>query len=920
MCTYWLAHTYDAESVEYRDTLTQASVEFETIHTEHRQQPVGLVARLWQGKCFEEQDELGPAIGIYNQFLENEGTSSIVLQLRSTALYFKLICLNHELRNDFQNAAILAEQWLESNEFRLLRRTSTGLGIAFERARALEGYAMTLAEGDPARTDALNQALGLARSINIVPGEYKALTSRMIQRVMLALNRDPSEPQDFESAYGLGSEFLDDVETLGREIQAIQASEDRSELESKLESMRAAAAEMTRLFDLAIRLAGPNTDPRLFQLAHMRLAYGYISQRKYYEAAAIAEYLMKKRADDFPELAVECGYIGLMAYDNAYTQAPEGDREFEAERLLEMATLVEELFPESARANDARATIAKVFYNQRDYIAAAEWFNRVPVSAENYGDSQLRVGQCYWLAYENAQAMDEADRPTNTDSWLDLAETHLSTGVTSRQLIVPQDAATPDGLAQGKLTLAAIRNLKGIYTTQGEVVGAIELLSAEPHSVVAAIRIEPGETRPSEGVRSSMMASSALQQLLRSQIGAASEASGEERQQYMDASANTRVLLEELASEGGDQGALTQIYISFGEQLQNELTQIEESGDLDRLREVRASFESFLNDVADRQEGQTRSSLLWIAETFAALGESAEDEPGKSQEYFSRSARTYETMLTRALNEPGFVDNPDQIVVIRLSLGRTHRRAKNFAAAETTLNEVLKSHPNALNVQEEAALLYEHWGDSGVTEKYLLAIHGRETEPIVWGWGRIGLTLQRAMEQAQSDPDARNAFLNAKVHQVDCLLNYAASGTGTDQERNRDLARFSLESLVLTFDDSVLSDRMSDFDRQYQTVLTAMGLPRIPLSEVSSTNTPANPQTGAAQGANPTATQTTASQAATSGGGTNWGLIVGMLVVGIGSVVGLCYLSIGQNRKRHRSIAAQANATSKQTRRAGARK
>lgn len=906
-CTYWLAKTYAEDSVEYRDTLTQASIEFEEIHTAHRQQTVGLYARLWQGKCFEEQDELGAAIGIYDQFLNNPGTSSLMVQLKSTALRFKLICLNHELRNDFQNAAQLAEQWLDSPDTRLLRRTSVGLGIAYERARALEGYALTLPEGDSSRNNALNQALGLARSINVFPGEFKAATSRMIQRLMLALNRDPSEPQDFESAFGLGSEFLDDVETLGREIEQIQASGDRSELEAKIESMRAAAAEMTRLFDLAIRLADSSTDSRLFQLAHMRLAYGYISQQKYYEAAAISEYLMQKRAEDYPELAVECGYLAVMAYDNAYIQAPADDREFEAERLLEMASMVEELFPDSARANDARSTIAKVYYNQGDYVAAAEWFNRVPPSAEDYGEAQLRVGQCYWLAYNDTLQLDESDRPAEADSWLQLAESHLTTGVSESQLIVPQDAATPETLTQGKLSLATLRNLKGVYTTQGEVVGAIELLTTEPHSVVSAIQVQPGATRPAEGVRSPNIASFALQQLLRAQIGAASEAEGDVRQQLMDASANTRVLLEELAAEGGDQGALTQIYISFGAQLQKELSQIEESGDLDRLREVRESFESFLNDVADRQEGQNLSSLVWIAETFAALGESAADDPAKSQSYFTRSARTYETMLNRALNEPGFVENQDQTIGIRLSLARTHRRAKDFPAAEATLNEVIKSHPNALNVQQEAALLYEEWGESGARDMFQIAIHGRQTEPVVWGWGRICVTLQRSMEQQPGVTEVRLAYLDAKVHQFNCLLGY-----GDDSSLGN--AKFGLESLVLTFDQSVLSERMEDFEQQYTEVLTKMGVPRQPLSEVSSTSAPPSQGNGGS-----TATATSGAGAGPSrtpaaSGGTNWGLIIGMLVIGIGLVVGLCYLSIGQNRRRHRAVAAQASATTKQSR------
>ncbi len=918
-CTYWQAHTYAKAAPEYRDTLTLASVEFEEIHKAHRSQIVGLYARLWQGKCFEEQDELGAAIGIYDQFIDYPGISPIVVQLRSTAVQFKLICLNHELRKDYQVAADMAGEWLRADETRLLRRTEIGFGITYERARALEGLATTLEETDPKRSDALNQALGLARSINIFPGQYKIASTRMIQQLMLALNRDPRDPRDFESANGIGIQFLDDVTALVAEIQRIEDSGDLTQLPEKLESVRAAAVEMTRMFDLAIRLAKSNTDPRQLQLAHMRLAYGYLSQQKYYEAAAIAEYLMQKRAEDFPDLAIECGFIGVMAYDNAYAQAPAEDRKFEEERLVELATMFETLFPDSDRANYARMTVAKVFFNQGDHIVAADWFNKVPDTADDYGQAQLQAGQSFWRAYNDSLALEGAERPMEADTWLDLAQTHLTTGVTARQARLTPEVTTPDDLARGKVSLAALLVQKGIYSTQGDVPGAIEVLATEPHSVVSAIRVPPDTARPKDNsIRSTQLASYSLQQLLRAQIGAASQSEGEARQKFMEDSANTRVLLEELAAEGGDQGALTQIYVQFGEELQKELERLQESGEVDRLRAVRVSFESFLNELADRQEGQTRSSLLWIAETFAALGENATDDPAKAEAYFSRAAGTFENMLNRALNETGFVQNPDQIVLIRLSLARTHRRAGDFPEAETALNEVLTAYANAVDVQEEAALLYELWGDSGVPEKYTLAIRGRTTAPEIWGWNKLCLRLQSAMQQAQADPAAAGKFLNAKVHQVNCLLGFASTGSSDVHTASLDLAKFTLESLALTYNESLLAPRMSDFNRQYAEVLAALDQPVVPLAQVSAANASAQPAVDEDPTENESAeteTTTTDSEAETeSEGETNWGLIVGLLVVGAGSVAGLCYLSIQQNQKRRQARMAKVAAMSDRSR------
>ena len=57
LCTYEDAQTWDRGSENYKKLLTGASKQFEAIHTRYRSQVLGLYARMWQGKSFEEQDE-----------------------------------------------------------------------------------------------------------------------------------------------------------------------------------------------------------------------------------------------------------------------------------------------------------------------------------------------------------------------------------------------------------------------------------------------------------------------------------------------------------------------------------------------------------------------------------------------------------------------------------------------------------------------------------------------------------------------------------------------------------------------------------------------------------------------------------------------------------------------------------------------
>jgi hypothetical protein len=371
---------------------------------------------------------------------------------------------------------------------------------------------------------------------------------------------------------------------------------------------------------------------------------------------------------------------------------------------------------------------------------------------------------------------------------------------------------------------------------------------------------------------------------------------------------------------------LTEIYIQFGAELKKELERLQESGDRERLLSVRDGFESFLDDVAARREGQTRSSLVWIAETFAALGESAAEngEDDKALSYFSRAAGVFEDMLARAEDDSSFASE-EQVILIQLALARTHRRAGDYPRAEIALKEVLAVHGDMIDVQEEAAWLYELW--AGVDDdavKYDLAINGtpivngRRAQPEIWGWGKVANMLRGAMQQPAASPDAAESFLNAKVHQIDTLLAYAATGDTEDHEEALRKARYTVESLVMTTNPTVLEPRMEDFERQYDEILTAMGEPVVPLSEVRSTTAPEGEDEADDAELDPLATPED-SEAPAESGGSGWVMVLIVLLVGGGSLAAFCYLSIIQNRKRRQELAERKARRQMPTGRAGVR-
>ncbi len=167
MLIYEEAQTYDRGSSDNKKLLTDAANAFEKIHARYRQQLAGLYARMWQAKCFEEQDDIVKALGCYNELLQHgDGKSGPALKrLQDTVRHFRLICLNHPQRKDYQVAIQEAQDWLKDN--RGLASTKVGLGIQWEMVRAMELRAKKEETGEAERNRLNQQALARLRGPSI---------------------------------------------------------------------------------------------------------------------------------------------------------------------------------------------------------------------------------------------------------------------------------------------------------------------------------------------------------------------------------------------------------------------------------------------------------------------------------------------------------------------------------------------------------------------------------------------------------------------------------------------------------------------------------------------------------------------------------------------------------------------------------
>lgn len=550
---------------------------------------------------------------------------------------------------------------------------------------------------------------------------------------------------------------------------------------------------------------------------------------------------------------------------------------------------------------------------------AAEWWAKVPPTADEYAESQIRAGQAYWAAFGEELAKPETGRAAaeQIQQWRAAAEQHLVTGINAWQQALPADSSTPRELALGKLSLAQIRNLSGVYKTTGDVPGALEILTQPPHAVIDAVAVSGDEKRPDDpnDIRSAKMASLAYQQLLRTQIGL----------RDLDAADEARKQLEAVAA-GDDSAALTLVYVAFGQELQNELQQLHESGQTDRLSEVRAGFEQFLDSISQREDGQTFGSLLWIAETYTSLAEGSQDDSGKAKDFFDKASHTYDRMAERAAKDEKFLTRPDQKPVISLRLADCRKRQGDYPSAEQAMLEAVRLSPQAPNVQFEAALLYRDWGAAKPPDPKALqtAIEGKLLEnappvqdqpaPRIWGWNLLARRLQQALLAGRRDERVAQMHIDTRYYQADCLRMLANTRLTEDEQiKELNVAKHGIEAFARV-SGSLPPNDFARFDALYRQIQEDLGEPVKSLDAVlAGVGTSRAPETQTADtpaAASTTAAPPTAAPAAKPAKKTSFALVLTLVAVVCAACIGLYVWSVQNERNKKKRSKSRTAARS----------
>lgn len=824
LCEFEESQTYDPNTSNRAFHLKKAVELFRGIFLKYRATVGGLHAQMWEAKCYEEMNDPQRALGIYAELLTHpsDGLKSLQDQVR----HFRLICLNHDQRREYTMAISEGEDWLKGAK-QIEQRGAAGQGIRWEIVVALEKLADSSGAASTEKDKLLRQAITHLTTLSKWPGAYRDLAQQRVRDLnMRVKGKDGTgDPKDFDSALTLGRDL---VKRSGEKKtlldSAIQSKQPRESIETLRADFNDLVKDQIRVLRLALSLADRSSLRTDVNQARYLLAYGYYLAEKPYEAAVCAEAVAfnptKDKQDE--QTALDAAYLAVASYIKGINQIPselKALRDVDMRLMIRLAEFITSKWPSHSKANETRMLVGRTFAQSDQPKIAAEWFQRVPETAENFPEAQCAAGQALWQQYLLASIEEDAALRASADElpkWRADAQKLLTNGIDRLQKKIPEQTKTPDDLVAAKSALAEILLSAGQYQP------ALDLLSNVPHSVLVATNVDDQTRRPpSPSVRSAKFASHIYQLLLRARVGL----------QQLNEAREVMAQLEQLAEHSGGADAVTAVYVQLGKELEKELIRLKGAGDKARFNEVRKSFEQFLDGLYQRED-QNLSSLTWIAETYYGLAQSSLDNADESKTYFERAASTYLSILDRAKKEKAFSDK-DRIAGIRLRLANCKRRQGDFDEAEKLLRVLIAERPRAADVQFEMAYVWFDQGKAGKTEFLKKSVEGekRGQQGEVWGWTELSTRLQRLV--ADGRPETRDRYgdklYEAWYNTSLCRQKLGqAQPTTAKKQAELEIAKSIVQTFVRISVD-IPDDWWKKFDRLYRQIQSDLGQSPNPL-------------------------------------------------------------------------------------------
>jgi hypothetical protein len=765
-------------SQEYNAMLTEAAAQYGEVYDKYRTRLAGLYARMYQGRCHQKLGKLKEALTFYGELLEQPDNPEEfrtlklrTLQLAAEAWLTSKPPLHQEavklLQPWIENARPSEERRAEWMELRLaLAEAQWGLAESAKKAKATDPQVKRL------ETDARRHALFVSRQ----SGDLQAKARELVARFGgpdLAADAGKKEPKTFTEAKDAGREVLDALQSANLVLQTyparIAAESDakvKEDLQTQMgeaqQTVKTAVQDALGYYQKALELADDKTSIDDLNIVRYFLCFLTFTANDFYDAGLLGEFVARRYPNSSG--ARQCAKIAMAAYLKLYVENTTDDKDFESRRLTGIANYIAEKWPDQPEAIDALNTLVPLMIKAGKLDEAERYLNEIPSDSPKRGEAEIKTGQAMWSEY--LQGMQEVrkwesgeePKPDNVDlaakkATLDQikarAQKILEDGVARMKSVGKVD----ESAATASLSLAQIY----VDTEQAsKAVAVLEDAQLGPLTLVTAG--SPATQRPG-------FAGETYKSALRAYISSLAGAK--------DATAIVKKATDVMAAmkEAIPPDQLIVIYVSLARDLEQQM----KLATPEAKRALSMGFETFLKQI--RGATTEFSVLNWVAETFSGIAAgfdtAVQGKPvltAEAKKYYEEALTTYQTILDKVQ-----FDDPKLKTQILLRQGNAYRHLFQFSKARDIYRDVLKETNTMLNIQVEAAKLFQEWAalakDDDKTALYMRAMAGSEKDPetgknILWGWGRL-------FQVAAKYPNFRDVFHEARYNLALCRFNMA---------------------------------------------------------------------------------------------------------------------------------------------------
>ena len=749
--------THPEDSDEYRTILTKAADDYHTLFSDYRAFTGGYFAKLYEARTRLALGDPLAAKALITEFTTlPTNNETIVLKTESLILLVEIDL--HPDVEDYADAINRIENWREvvpSGQ----EESLTGLRIHMLGGKTRLAAARKLGPQHTAYRDQLSAARGHFQFVARFPSMYR-LEARTLLLEPEFGNTDLADaaPQTFEEAVDAGDAA----------IGVMTPMNDKSQRESDPElaadyARQASEAQDDAInaFRTALSFASQEQEGEDVNRIRYILAQLYFMRGDLFHAAVLGETLARRYpegVDAKTSASIAAKAYRLMIIDCKATSA---NPAYAISLLEKIGDYAMSRWKGTSQADEICLLLIDTAIEQNDLDHATTLLERIAEDSPRRGSAEMLLGQILWNVYIESSRLEEEDRPSPEEltRMLDLAHESLTSGLNRAQ-----QADYP--------TVRSALALAQIEIDQNRPEEAVSWLTNARLGPLPWIEGPYRDEAPESFKISTYMT------LLRAYVG----------NQQLDEAEAAMDKLEALISSDDEDSArrLIQVYIILGRQLQELLARLSDSGKTQEMQDVSASFETFLERISDRGGADNFASQNWLAETYFSLGAGLDDgvgaPPTDSIRYFKKAGEEYLSMLAKIAANPSWApEGADDNVLVRLATClRTQGEPEQ---AIKCLLTILRSRPNRIDVQIEAAKTYQSWGqlEAGrntpasrqlASEKYQSAMFGDEPDEndvnLIWGWGGIAARVARYEEH-------RDIYFEALYNKTVCRVEWAGT-------------------------------------------------------------------------------------------------------------------------------------------------